>query len=170
MNQDEAGTKKMGSEEERELVRRLKLVEALHAGGATEGEKQAAAEAAKRIRERLQSYANLKTAEFTFKMDNMWERKLFVALLRRYGIKPYRYPKQRYTTVMTKVPERFVAETLWPAYLEMSSALQKYMNTITDRIIGEAIHQDSSDAAVVAESVSLLLRLELDKYHRQNIC
>jgi hypothetical protein len=51
--------------------------------------------------------------------------------------------------------ERFVAETLWPSYLEMSSALQKYMNTVTDRIIGEAIHQDSTDAAVVAEPPSL---------------
>ncbi len=155
MNQDEARANGARNEEERELVRRLKLVEALHAGGATEGERQAAAEAARRIRERLESYANLKTSEFTFKLDNMWERKLFVALLRRYGIKPYRYSRQRYTTVMARVPDKFVAETLWPSYLEMSSALQKYMNSVTDRIIGEAVHQDSSDAAVIAEPLRL---------------
>jgi hypothetical protein len=75
---------------------------------------------------------------------------LFVALLRRYGVKPYRYARQRYTTVMARVPDRFVAETLWPAYQEMSIALQTHMNHVTDRIIGEAIHADSSDAAVVA--------------------
>lgn len=136
--------------DEQELIRRLKLVEALYAGGATEGERQAAAEAAKRIRAKLESFAHLKTSEFSFKLENMWERKLFVALLRRYGIQPYRYPKQRYTTVMARVPERFVAETLWPAYVEMSTALQAYMNNVTDRIIGEAIHTDSSEAAVVA--------------------
>lgn len=139
------------SDETRELIRRLALVEALHAGGATEGERSAAQEAAKRIREKLARFSSLKTSEFTFKLDNMWERKLFVALLRRYGIKPYRYSRQRYTTVMAKVPDRFVAETLWPAYLEMSGALQKYMNTITNRIIGEALHEDSSDAAVISE-------------------
>ena len=142
-------------EEERDLVLRLKLVEALHAGGATDGERQAAAEAAKRIRERLKSYSSLRTTEFSFKLENMWERKLFVALLRRYGIKPYRYPRQRYTTVMARVPERFVAETLWPEYLEMSGALRKYMDTITDRVIGAAVHQDHSEAAVVDEPAQL---------------
>lgn len=142
-------------DEERELIRRLKLVEALHAGGATEGERQAASEAAKRIRERLNSYAGLRVSEFTFKMENQWERKLFMALLRRYGIRPYRYPRQRYTTVIARVPEKFVAETLWPTYLEMSQALQRYMNRVTDRIIGEAIHEDPSDAVVVVEPAQL---------------
>ncbi len=47
-------------------------------------------------------------------MPDMWPRRVFVALLRRYGIRPYRYRRQRYTTVMAKVSQRFVDDTLWP--------------------------------------------------------
>ena len=42
--------------------------------------------------------------------------KVFVTMLRRYGLRPYRYHCQRYTTVMIQVPERFVTETLWPEF------------------------------------------------------
>lgn len=41
-------------------------------------------------------------------------RRLFLALLHRYDIKPYRYYRQRYTTVMAKISRGFVDETLWP--------------------------------------------------------
>ncbi len=44
-------------------------------------------------------------------MGDMWSRKVFVALLRRYGIRPYRYKRQRYTTVMAKVSKKFVDRT-----------------------------------------------------------
>jgi hypothetical protein len=38
--------------------------------------------------------------EFRFSLADQWSRHLLVALLRRYGIKPYRYSRQRRTTVM----------------------------------------------------------------------
>ena len=41
-------------------------------------------------------------------MADDWSRQLFLALLRRYELKPYRYRGQRYTTVMVKVPKKFV--------------------------------------------------------------
>jgi hypothetical protein len=36
---------------------------------------------------------------------------LLVALARRYGLKPYRYRRQRYSTLIVKAPERFLKET-----------------------------------------------------------
>jgi len=41
--------------------------------------------------------------DYRFSMTDMWSRKVFLALLRRYGIQPYRYRGQRYTTVVARV-------------------------------------------------------------------
>ncbi|HEY9607478.1 MAG TPA: hypothetical protein V6C85_38190 [Allocoleopsis sp.] len=38
--------------------------------------------------------------------------KLFLALLRRYGVEPYCYSRQKHTTVMARVPVSFANETL----------------------------------------------------------
>ncbi len=140
-----------GAAEEQELIRKMKLVEALVMGGATDGEREAAGEAMKRLHERLTLYKGLRHVEYTFKMENEWHRALFVALLRRYDIKPYRYARQRRTTVVAKVSERFAVETLWPQFQKMTAMLDKHMSKITDRIITEAIHADRSEAEVVAE-------------------
>lgn len=65
------------------------------------------AEAVKRIKEKLTSdYA----IEYTFTLQNLWSTKLFIVLCRRYS--PYRW----HTTVMVKVPKRFVDTILWPQY------------------------------------------------------
>lgn len=87
--------------------------------------------------------------EYRFSMADMWSRKVFVALLRRYGIRPYRYSGQRHTTVMARVPERFVDETLWPEFQEISQTLRSYLSDVTDRVVQQVIHQDSSEAEVV---------------------
>jgi hypothetical protein len=89
--------------------------------------------------------------EYRFSLVDAWSRKLFVALLRRYGITPYRYPGQRRPTVMAKVPHKFVQETLWPEYCQLSETLQKYLNDITEKIISESIFADNSEAEVINE-------------------
>ena len=140
--------------DENELIRKLKLIENLHAGATTAGEKDAAADALRRIQERLtqeQSQAKEHPEEYTFSMPDAWRRKLFMALLRRYGIQPYRYHRQHHTTVRARVSKRFVDQTLWPQYTLMSEELSCYLSEATDRIIAEAVHQDSSDEAQVVE-------------------
>ena len=146
--------------DEFELIRKLKLIEALHMGAKTGGEKNAAAEAIRRIQDRLQETQAVRqeqAVEYSFAMPDEWRRKLFMALLRRYGVEPYRYPRQRYTTVIARVSKRFVDEELWPQYLEMSKALETYLSQATDRIISEAVHRDHSEARVVAEAKQLPL-------------
>jgi hypothetical protein len=46
--------------------------------------------------------------EYKFTLGDGWSRKLFMALALRYGLKPFRYRGQRYTTVMLRVSKRFV--------------------------------------------------------------
>ena len=89
--------------------------------------------------------------EYRFSMEDLWSRKVFVALLRRYDITPYRYKRQRHTTVMARVSERFVDETLWPEFQEFSGTLARYLSEVTERVVAEVIFEDSSDAEVVPQ-------------------
>ena len=120
--------------DEARLIEKLKRIEALFAGAATQGERTAAANAMQRIRRRLKElHKTDPPTEFRFRMADMWSRRLFVALLRRYGIRPYRYPRQKHTTVMAKVPETFVEETLWPEFRELDDTLRNYLDEMTDQ-------------------------------------
>ncbi|MFI5420872.1 MAG: hypothetical protein ACHQ1H_07880 [Nitrososphaerales archaeon] len=143
---------------ESELIRKLKLIEALQGGATTLGEKEAAAEALRRFQDRLKQEREQQLGipiEYTFTFHDQYEKKLFTALLRRYELNPYRYHRQKYTTVMVRVSKRFVNEVLWPEYLEMSKALDSYLEEATNRVITEAIHADSSEAQVIADPKEL---------------
>ena len=124
--------------EEQKLIQKLRLVEALFAGTTSEGERTAAAGAMDRICERLKKAKESDTPiEYTFKLRNKWSRKFFTALLRRYGIKPYRYYRQRYTTVMAWVSASFVDQTLWPEFEQLDETLCLYLDKATSRVISE---------------------------------
>jgi len=53
------------------------------------------------------------SAEMQFSMPDQCRGILFIALCRRYGLKPYRYHRQRRTTVMVRAPRRFINRCLW---------------------------------------------------------
>ncbi len=147
--------------DEAKLIDKLRLIEALFAGAATEGERVAAEHARSRILERLRLWEKEDPpVEYRFSMPDMWSRKVFVALLRRYGIGPYRYRGQRYTTVMARVSKRFVDETLWPEYQEISEILRSYLSSVTDRVVHQVIHQDSSEAEVIEKPTQLPLNMD----------
>ena len=136
--------------EEAKLRETLERIEALFLGATTPGERTAAASARDRVRARLEEYRRSSPAvEHKFSMGNMWSRRLFVALLRRYGIQPYRYYRQRYTTVMARLPRKFLDETLWPEFIELDKVLCAYLEEVTERLIADAIHRDRSDVEVV---------------------
>ncbi len=129
------------------LFETLRKIEALYAGAATPGERDAAASARQRIQARLRTVTEQERSdEYRFSMDNPWSRKIFVALLRRYGIEPYRYSRQRRNTVMARVPRSFVDETLMPEFREMNRALFDHLERITDDIISQEISNDTSEA------------------------
>lgn len=77
---------------------------------------------------------------------DQWQRRLFLALCRRYGLSPYRYERQRHTTVVVRAPRSFVDQTLWPEYVALSDALCSYLNEATERIIREEVYKDADEA------------------------
>lgn len=131
---------------EDELRHKLRRIEALFAGATTEGERLAAAAAMDHIRRRLREAEKVEQpAEFKFTLADEWSRRLFVALCRRYGLDPYRYRRQRHTTVMVRAPQSFIQETLWPEYQEIQRALEEYLLQATNRIIREEVFRNSSE-------------------------
>jgi hypothetical protein len=131
-----------------QLLERLRRVEALHARTDVAGERVAAANAMNAIRAQLARCEQQDPpVDFKFSMPDNWSRRLFTALLRRYGIVPFRYRGQRYTTVMARVSKSFVDTTLWPEFVELDDTLREYLSSVTDRVIQEAIFQDSSEAS-----------------------
>ena len=141
---------------EENLIEKLLLIEALHAGSKFPGERIAAENARERIRERLRKAQNNdKPVEYQFSLSDPWSRKLFSALARRYELKPFRYRGQRRTTLMLKVPKSFVDETLWPEFQELSRTLRAYLDEITEKVIRESIHGDSSEAEERNEPVMI---------------
>ena len=142
--------------DEAKLREKLSRIEALFAGATTEGERVAAAEARQRIQERLEGAARAEPpVVFRFTLTDTWSRKLFLALLRRYDLKPYRHRGQRRTSVMVKVPPPFVHETLWPEFEQINAAMHGYFGEVTDRIIADVLQGDSSEATEVAEPPKL---------------
>lgn len=133
---------------EQQLRERLRKIAALFEGATTIGERNAAAAATERIKKAIEAAARLEQpVEYRFNLPDHWKRRLFSALCRRYGLEPYRYVRQRYTTVMVRVPKSFVDNTLWPEYLQLSEALNEYLEEATERIIREEVYRDSGDAA-----------------------
>jgi hypothetical protein len=141
--------------DEQRLKERLRLIEALFAGATSDGERVAAAEARARILARLAaSTAAEPPIELRFAIPDPWARRLFLALLRRYELKPYRYRGQRYASVMVRVPRRFVEETLWPEFEQLQTTLNGYLNEVTERVVAEVLQADASEAAEVATTGS----------------
>jgi len=80
-------------------------------------------------------------------LPDLWQRRLFSALCRRYGLEPFRYKRQRYTTVVVRAPRSFVDRTLWPEYMQLREALNRYLDEATERIIREEVFGDTGDAS-----------------------
>lgn len=132
---------------EQELREKLRKIAALFEGATTEGEREAAAAALNRVRAALSAAEKTEhSVEFSFRLPDRWNRQLFLALCRRYGLRPYRYPRQRRSTVVVRAPKSFVNQTLWPEYLEISRALDEYLNEATERIIREEVFGDAGEA------------------------
>ena len=137
---------------EQSLREKLRKIEALFAGAATEGEKVAAGAAAERIRDRLGQAADKeKEIEVKFSISDVWSRKLFVALCRRYGLRPFRYRRMHRQTIIIRAPKSFVEQVLWPEFEELSAALTAYLSEITERVIREEVHGETGDADEVDE-------------------
>jgi hypothetical protein len=145
-------------DEEGVLRDKLRKIEALFAGAATPGERAAAGAAADRLREKLKTEElKEKPVEMKYSIADPWARSLFLALARRYGLRPYRYPRMHRQTVMLKGPPTFLETVLWPQFQQLSRELSRFLDDITKRVISEEVFGDTGEAEEVAEAPKRLL-------------
>lgn len=88
-------------------------------------------------------------------LPDRWSVKLFIALCRRYGIQPYRYPRQHATTVMVRAPRGFFDTVLWPQFSGLHADMSLYFEQTTEQLIRSAIHADTADAETRSERAGL---------------
>lgn len=137
-----------------ELRAKLRKIEALFAGAGTPGERGAAAAALQRLKAKLvKPERDEPPAELQFSIPDQWSRQLLVALCRRYGLKPFRYARQRRTTVMVHAPRNFVEGVLWRQFCDLETELRAYLNEVTLKIIREEVHADVSDIVEAPEAL-----------------
>ena len=140
--------------DESALRERLRKIEALFAGAGTAGERSAAEAARDRLRARPAELSrSAAPIEVRFALADPWSRRLFLALCRRYGLKPYRNYRQRVSSVMLRAPMAFVEQVLWPEFEELNAALTQYLSEVTERVIREEVHRDTSEAAEMAPAL-----------------
>jgi hypothetical protein len=70
---------------------------------------------------------------------------------------------------MVRVSRTFVDETLWPEYQQIQESLRSHLDEVTERVITEVIHADSSEATERSEPLQLTaagLATMSDERHR----
>lgn len=88
-------------------------------------------------------------------MPDRWSRKLLVAILRKYEVVPYRYPRWRRSTIVANAPDRIINDIVWPEFQQIRAVLDAHLLEVTDRIIEEALHSDGREADVVQGELPL---------------
>jgi hypothetical protein len=128
------------------LLEKLRKIEALHAGTKISGEREAARRAAERNRARLADLRSREVdVELHYSLPDPWKRRLFVALCRRYNLRPFRDAGRRSSTVQVRAPEAFQNKTLWPEFLALAEELHAHLDELTTRVIREAVNDDVSE-------------------------
>jgi hypothetical protein len=132
---------------EQELREKLRRIAALFEGATSTGEHEAAEIALNRVRAALAATEKIeRSIKMSFRLPDPWKRRASLALCRRYDLRPYRYPRQRYSTILVRAPESFINRTLRPEYLEISRALDEYLREATERIIREEVFGNADEA------------------------
>jgi len=80
--------------DEAELVERLQRIQSLYTGATTPGERAAAAKAMERVSTRLEQQRHVEETEYTSSLGNAFQRRLFLALTRKHGLRVYRRKRQ----------------------------------------------------------------------------
>lgn len=56
-------------------------------------------------------------------------------LCRRYGIRPFRRPKQKPTTICVRVPAGFMSKVLWPQVREAAVVFERARRAAVDELV-----------------------------------
>ncbi len=131
------------------LHEKLAKVEALFRRAGSPGERAAAGAALGRLQGRLGEIRRDSEPEIEhkFTLPDMWTVKLFTAICRKHGLRPFRYARQRHTTVMVRARERHLERVVWAEFNLLHTELEIYFEDVTDHLVTRAMGSDGDDSA-----------------------
>ena len=132
------------------LRAKLAKVEALFRRAGSAGERAAAGAAMERLQGRLPGSGRNREpeVELQFSLPDTWSVSLFVAVCRRHGLRPFRYKRQRRTTVMVRTRERAFNRVVWLEYSRLQTELEDYFEDVTNHLIERAMGSDGDDSGL----------------------
>lgn len=133
----------MGQNED--IRAKLEKLEALFAQGATQGERAAAGAALDRLAARLDDGPGEEEVELQYSLPDLWAVRVFVALCRKHGVRPYRYPRQRRTTIVVRARQAEFERTVLAEFHKLHSELAAYFHDTVDHLIADAMKSDGDD-------------------------
>jgi hypothetical protein len=128
------------------LSEKLSKIQALIERASSEGERQAASLAKERILSRQKQLP----MEYRVTLKSIWQKKLFVAICKKYGFRTYRYHRQKFTTTMVHISPAILDELLWPEYLKHSEMLQELIREILDSML-QKIEKGEDEVVISGE-------------------
>jgi len=134
--------------ENKDIREKLEKLEELFARGATAGERAAAGAARDRLQAKLSFAADdgdEPEIELQYSLPDVWSVRIFVALCRKNGIRPYRYPRQRRTTVMVRVRQSSFERTVAEEFRTLHRELTGYFDEMVEHLIADAMKSDGDD-------------------------
>ena len=133
--------------DDEQLRAKLAKVEALFRRTGSAGERAAAEAALKRLKSRLGASDEDRDPEieFQFSLPDMWSVRLFVAVCRKHGVRPYRHARQRRTTVMASARQEFFEQVVLPEFNLLHDELESYFEDVTEQLIELALGLDGED-------------------------
>ncbi len=133
-----------------ELRAKLAKVEELFRRAGSAGERAAAGAAMERLRDRLGGSGGERDeeGEVRLSLPDVWSVRLFVAVCRKHGVRPFRYRRQRRTTVMVRVGQGLLERVLWPEFERLHRELESYFEDVTDHLIEDALGSDGEDGGL----------------------
>ena len=136
--------------DDEELRAKLAKVQALFQDAGSPGERAAAAAAMDRLHDRLGTPDGNREpeVELQYSLPDMWSVRLFIAICRKHGVHPYRYARQRRTTVMVRARERAFDRLVWTEFSRPHTELEIYFADVTDHLITRAMGSDGDDSAL----------------------
>ncbi|KKZ14131.1 MAG: hypothetical protein TH68_05630 [Candidatus Synechococcus spongiarum 142] len=136
--------------DEEALRQKLAKVEELFRRAGSPGERAAAAAAINRLYARLDSTSKDEEpeVELKFSLPDRWSLRLFIAVCRKHGVHPYRYGRQRRTTIMARARPGDFKRVIWSEFCQLHDELERYFEEVSDQLITRAMGSDGNASTV----------------------
>ncbi|MDE3055729.1 MAG: hypothetical protein KGI80_03440 [Verrucomicrobiota bacterium] len=129
-----------------DLADKIRKIEALIAGAKSDGERQAAEFARRRLQDKIEA----KPIEYTITSTSHWRKKLFIAICNKHGLRTYRYKRQKYTTTMVLVSRPFMDQVLWPEFDRCAKTFDQLASEIMNDLISKIHLVKDEDETIIA--------------------